>query len=72
MRFKNSIVALVCLATIGTIKINAQNNNPVKKENKMSSLEQIKKEAEGNWESISPEIRPGNTKNADGSLKPFT
>jgi hypothetical protein len=71
MRFKNSIVALVCLATIGTIKINAQNNNPVKKENKMSSLEQIKKEAEGNWESISPEIRPGNTKNADGSLKPF-
>ena len=34
-------------------------------------LEQIKKAALGNWESIAPELRPGNTKNADGTLKPF-
>jgi hypothetical protein len=33
--------------------------------------EQVKKASLGNWESIAPELRPGNTKNADGTLKPF-
>lgn len=33
--------------------------------------DQLKKESLGQWQSIAPEIRPGSTKNADGSLKPF-
>lgn len=33
--------------------------------------EQVQKQSVGNWESISPEIRPSNSKNADGTLKPF-
>jgi hypothetical protein len=39
--------------------------------NKNMNLEQVKKASLGNWESIAPELRPGNTKNADGTLKPF-
>jgi hypothetical protein len=35
------------------------------------TLDQVKKEAVGQWESIAPEIRPSSTKNADGTLKPF-
>ncbi len=35
------------------------------------TLELVKKAALGKWESIAPELRPGNTKNADGTLKPF-
>ena len=35
------------------------------------NAEQVKNESLGRWESIAPEIRPGNTKNEDGSLKPF-
>jgi hypothetical protein len=35
------------------------------------NVEQIKKASMGKWESISPEVRPSNTKNADGTLKSF-
>jgi hypothetical protein len=35
------------------------------------TIDQVKKESLGNWESITPEIRPGIAKNADGTLKPF-
>lgn len=35
------------------------------------TLDQVKKAAIGQWESIAPEIRPSSTKNADGTLKPF-
>jgi adenomatous polyposis coli down-regulated (APCDD)-like protein len=35
------------------------------------NAEQVKKASLGRWESISPELRPGNAKNADGTLKPF-
>ena len=34
-------------------------------------MEQIRKSALGEWESISTEIRPSSLKNEDGSLKPF-
>ncbi|WP_126652141.1 hypothetical protein [Chryseobacterium aureum] len=34
-------------------------------------MENIKKSALGEWESISTEIRPSSLKNEDGSLKPF-
>lgn len=34
-------------------------------------IEQIRKNALGEWESISIEIRPSSLKNEDGSLKPF-
>ncbi|MBB2145296.1 hypothetical protein GM921_07365 [Pedobacter sp. LMG 31464] len=35
------------------------------------TVAQIQHQAIGNWKSISVEVRPSNTKNADGSLKPF-
>jgi hypothetical protein len=35
------------------------------------TVDEIKKASLGNWKSIAPEVRPSNTKNADGSLKPF-
>lgn len=35
------------------------------------TLEQLKQQALGQWESIAPEIRPSNSKNPDGTLKPF-
>src|ERR1700741_1684598 len=33
--------------------------------------DQLKITSIGNWESIATEVRPSNTKNADGTLKPF-
>lgn len=35
------------------------------------TADQVKKSSLGNWESITVEVRPSSTKNADGSLKPF-
>ena len=35
------------------------------------TTDQLKNASIGNWESIAVEVRPGNTKNADGTLKPF-
>jgi hypothetical protein len=35
------------------------------------TIEETKNQSLGNWESMATEIRPGNTKNADGTLKPF-
>lgn len=35
------------------------------------STDQLKDASIGHWESITVEIRPGSSKNADGSLKPF-
>lgn len=35
------------------------------------TIDQLKDASIGNWESIAVEVRPGNTKNADGTLKPF-
>lgn len=34
-------------------------------------VEEIKKEALGNWKSIAVEVRPSSFKNEDGTLKPF-
>lgn len=35
------------------------------------TAEQVKQLSVGEWFSIAPEVRPGITKNADGSMKPF-
>ena len=35
------------------------------------TIDQLKDTSIGHWESISIEVRPSNSKNADGSLKPF-
>jgi len=35
------------------------------------NIEEIKKNLNGEWISIAPEIRPSSLKNADGSIKPF-
>src|SRR5258708_38649019 len=36
-----------------------------------TDVTKIKQALLGNWESISPEVRPSAAKNADGTLKPF-
>ncbi len=38
---------------------------------KTMNIEEIKKNLNGEWASIAPEIRPSSLKNADGSIKPF-
>lgn len=38
---------------------------------KTMTIEQTKQQSLGKWESLTTEIRPSNTKNADGTLKPF-
>ena len=35
------------------------------------TVEHVKQQSIGNWESITTEVRPSNAKNADGTLKPF-
>jgi hypothetical protein len=35
------------------------------------NIDQVKRASLGNWKSISVEVRPSSTKNADGTLKPF-
>ena len=35
------------------------------------TTEKVKKGSIGNWQSIATEIRPSNSKNADGTIKPF-
>jgi hypothetical protein len=35
------------------------------------NIQEVKKAILGKWQSITPEIRPGNQKNEDGSAKPF-
>lgn len=35
------------------------------------TIESIKQQATGHWESIAVEVRPSGTKNADGTLNPF-
>ena len=40
-------------------------------ENNPNKIAADKKPAAGKWVSIAPEVRPSNTKNPDGTLKPF-
>jgi hypothetical protein len=40
------------------------------KSNSMT-IDEVKKASLGKWKSIAPEVRPSNTRNTDGSLKPF-
>ena len=35
------------------------------------TTDQLKNTSIGHWESITVEVRPSNTKNVDGTLKPF-
>ena len=35
------------------------------------TIDQVKKGSAGHWRSIATEIRPGSSKNSDGTLKPF-
>ncbi|MGG5210112.1 hypothetical protein ACQWU4_14375 [Chryseobacterium sp. MIQD13] len=49
----------------------AQTNNTHLKKQKVMTTEQVKQQSLGSWESIATEIRPSNSKNPDGTLKPF-
>ena len=41
------------------------------KDKSVMTTEQVKKESIGHWQSITTEVRPSNSKNPDGTLKPF-
>src|SRR5882762_6201838 len=41
------------------------------KKQKTMTVEQVKQQSLGNWESIAPEVRPSSAKNTDRTLKPF-
>lgn len=66
---KFKIVLLLFVLTTNSISF-AQTKIKPQKSNTMT-VEQTKQASLGKWVSLSPEIRPSNTKNADGTLKPF-
>src|SRR5277367_3691659 len=41
------------------------------KNKSVMTTDQVKKESIGHWQSITTEVRPSNSKNPDGTLKPF-
>lgn len=70
-KVRNTIIKLVLLTTFQiNNSLTAQQINNTKTSNKMT-LEQIKQQALGKWESITTEIRPSSAKNPDGTLKPL-
>jgi hypothetical protein len=69
-RKRNSLVALLLLTIVSFSSVMAQTNKKLKNQKTMT-VEQVKQQSLGTWESISNEIRPSNQKNADGTLKPL-
>ncbi|MDB5258672.1 MAG: hypothetical protein JWM14_3367 [Chitinophagaceae bacterium] len=66
-KFKIAIVLLAI--AMNSISFAQTKNNPLK--SNTMTIDQTKQESLGKWESLAIEIRPSNTKNADGTLKPF-
>ena len=58
-----AVFAISACSTTGTA-------SPTKEASKMS-LDETKRALVGEWVSLTPEVRPSATKNADGTLKPF-
>ena len=71
---KRTIKALLLLIIVlgiinSSIAQKIESNNTLN--NPSMTIEQVKKESIGHWQSITTEIRPSNNKNPDGTLKPF-
>ena len=65
-------VALVAVVLLGGCAIGARTADRERPDvNQPQTLEGLQGALVGRWTSIAPEIRPSNTKNADGTLKPF-
>ncbi|HSZ72709.1 MAG TPA: hypothetical protein VK750_08525 [Cytophagaceae bacterium] len=66
----NRIKILVLLTTcmVNNMAMAQLKNN---QKEKIMTPEQVKQRTIGKWESITPEVRPSNFKNPDGTLKPF-
>jgi hypothetical protein len=67
---KASLLFLLVATAIGEAAAQSPSTQP-KAGAMETDVTKIKQAMLGNWESIAPEVRPGATKNADGSLKPF-
>ena len=65
-----SLLLLLVMTGFGGAAAQSPSNQP-----RASGMEadatKVKEAMLGNWESIAPEVRPGASKNPDGSLKPF-
>ena len=66
-----SVLIAIIFVTIMLFNSVAEKKNVSQINQIKMTKEQVQKQSIGNWESISPEVRPSNTKNADGTLKPF-
>jgi len=71
MRKRITYFTLLIFAIGAFSNIQAQTKNIHPENKKIMSIEQVQQKSLGSWESITTEIRPSNTKNADGTLKPF-
>lgn len=70
---QKSIIYQIVLLTFTTTwfsNASAQINTTHSKKQKIMTVEQVKQQSLGNWESIAAEVRPSSAKNADGTLKP--
>jgi len=64
-------VSLLFLVAMGAFGGAAAQSNQPRASGMETDVIKIKEAMLGDWTSIAPEVRPGASKNADGSLKPF-
>ena len=68
----NRIIKATSLLVLVFGIMNSSIAQKTKTKNKsVMTTEQVKKESSGHWQSITTEVRPSNSKNPDGTLKPF-
>jgi hypothetical protein len=65
-----SLLFLVVMTGFGGAAAQSPSNQP-RASGMEADVTKVKEAMLGNWESIAPEVRPGASKNPDGSLKPF-
>jgi hypothetical protein len=71
-RSRACTIALVAIvALLVGCETGLRNTDPGRREMNPQTQESIQAALVGRWGSIAPEIRPSNTKSADGTLKPF-
>lgn len=64
-----TIMLFLTIVIITTASAQDKNLKPQKQ--KIMTVEELKKNVQGEWVSIAPELRPSIIKNTDGSMKPF-
>jgi hypothetical protein len=65
-----SLLFLLVMTGFGGAAAQSPSNQP-RASGMEADVTKVKEAMLGNWESIAPEVRPGASKNPDGSLKPF-